>query len=73
MTKLQHLKVRLVCLIYVYSFVIAGRTDRVMLNRQRYFTVDESLAQLLQEEDEDFMVEGVKSRWTTTELPEVRD
>ena len=54
MTKLRRLKVRLVCLIYVHGFVVAGKTGRVMSNRQRYFTVDEALAQLLQEEDEDF-------------------
>ena len=54
MTKLWRLKVRLVCLIYVHGFVVAGRTGRVMSNRQRYFTVDEALAQSLQEEDEDF-------------------
>ena len=72
MTKLRRLKVRLVCLIYVNGFVVAGKTGRVMSNRQRYFTVDEALAQLLQEEDEDFYGEGVKSHWTTTELPEVQ-
>ena len=47
-------EIRLVWLIYVHGFVVSGRAGRVMSNRQRYFTVEEALAQLLEEEDEGF-------------------